>query len=116
MPAAVVAEAEPARVGSAMVRKESLVSSLSSRFSLPPALEGRDSLRSLPFFAPSESGVADTSRDSVLALAFLLLALLGRATLVVAVVVFFLSGLSGAGHSTSRLRSIRSAVTHSRGS
>jgi hypothetical protein len=102
VPAAVVAGAEPARVGSAIVRREFVGSLTSSRFSFPPALDGRDSLRSLPDFAPRRSGVADTSRDSVCALTFLLLVLLGTGALVVfVVVVFFLSGLSGAGHSTS---------------
>ena len=62
---AVVAWAEPARVGSAIVRREPFASSRSSRFSLPPALDGWEGLRSLPVFAPRRSGVAETSRDAV---------------------------------------------------
>ena len=55
-PAGVVTDVEATRLG---------VSKPSSRFSLPPALDGRAGLRSLPALAPRRSGVADTSRDPV---------------------------------------------------
>ena len=88
----------------------------SSRFSFPPALLGRGVLRSLPALAERKStGVAETSRESVLERGFLFwneAAFEGGA--LVTAVVFFLSGFSGAGHSTSWERSIRSAVTHSK--
>ena len=86
----------------------------SSRFSLPPALEGARRLRSLPAFAPSCSGwgvlTLDPRPDFVLS-SFEEAALDGA--FLVVTVVFFLSGFSGAGHSTSWVRSMREAETHS---
>ena len=85
-PAGVVTEVEVTSVGV----KESIPS---SRFSFPLALDGRSGLRSLPALAPRRSGVAETSRESV---RFFL-----EGGPFVVTVVFFFSGFSGAGHSTS---------------
>jgi len=91
----------------------------SSRFSFPPAFDGTGRLRSLPALALRRSGVADPARESALDRpAFVVVMVLAEAAFeggaFVVTVVFFFSGFSGAGHSTSWLRSMRSAATHSR--
>jgi len=71
----------------------------------------------LPALELSRSGVAEPGRESArgraafVAAPFEMAAFDGGTLLVTA--VFFFSGFSGAGHSTSCLRSIRSAETHS---
>jgi hypothetical protein len=90
----------------------------SSRFSLPPALDGIGLFLSLPALAPSRSGVAEPPRDSergrpVFSLVMTALVAAFDGGALVVTVVFFLSGFSGAGHSTSWSRSILSALTHS---
>jgi hypothetical protein len=69
---------------------------VSSRFSFPPALDGRWALPIFAFLPVRRSGVAEISRLPALArfCAFLLGALLLGP-------VFFFSGFSGCGHSTS---------------
>jgi hypothetical protein len=85
----------------------------SSRFSFPPALLGWARLRSLPAFAPRRSGCGvPTLEPRPTFVAILAEAAFEGACLVVTV-VFFLSGFSGVGHSTSCERSMREAETHS---
>jgi hypothetical protein len=85
-------------------------------------LDGTGRLRSLPAFEVSSSGVADPGRESPVrgrpAPAFVVVMDLDWAAAcfdgaLVVTVVFFFSGFSGAGHSTSCERSMRSAVIHS---
>lgn len=72
----------------------------SSRFSLPPALEGRRGGRSLTLspVGPSRSGAAETSRDEVRGR---LLAFEGGGWFLLGGPDFFFSGFSGGGNSTS---------------
>lgn len=87
-----------------------VVSSSRLRFSFPPAFEGRGAFRSLVPAAVRASGVADTSLEPSRE-PFLLPPIFDGA--LATAPDFFLSGFSGAGHSTSWLRSIRLAGIHS---
>lgn len=91
--------------------KERFTGVSSPRFSLPPAFDGRCALLTLVFLPVRRSGVDEVPRLSALARFCAAVFLLGA--LLPAPPVFFFSGFSGWGHSTSCVRSIRDAGIHS---
>lgn len=83
-----------------------------SLFSLPPALEGRCALLGMLVLVDSE-GVAEISRSSLLRERLRFFLSFAEGSFFCEEEAFFLSGFSGAGHSTSLEKSIREAGIHS---